>query len=938
MEIPSAEDTPQGAVQSLLTGWFKNEFADAVDDTRTRVNLNKLTEFIEDGDGKKVVTYLQAETFDLANNIASLTASAGIAAAEAEVSELQTYEDAPSARRRLIKKANVRFVFNRADPNFVNAMNNHRITMIKEMTDNQLKTIKDVLDSSVARPGQVAGVFGEYAHNPRSVAREFRDAIGLTANQSRAVRNYRTALVSDPKKALMYKLRDGRHDSVVARAAKTGKPLTSKQINEFSEQYRKRYVAYRAETIARTEMIRVANEGQHAVWNQAKKSGKFKTKEIRRFWSSANDDRTRQSHREIPALNKEGVGIDEKFKTPFGLKMKHPGDPSAPAGEVINCRCTVVTRVLRRKKKKESVKEAKRRALNAAANALPKRAERTVPKISRSVDRLKRLDAKVPLPTNATPVNTATSSYVGSTRQVGRVQLQSRMTMDGQSAVSNLSVSDYANLQQRVLVNEPAINAQVSPTINANRSSFTFGDFVGDQVAATKRASKVVRGIGERRWNSLPTPTKLGELKRGLGGERFDIVRESVKQGKQAIQKLPQNPVINTLDDKLDDVNAFLRGNSDPPPQVNSLIKRADESFGEPMSENLVLYADDLVEKGGYATNNGFLRSFPTPDVVKGRRVYRISNTKNRISGVKSRSGENVISPRGNQFRIESRVTESDGVELIDVIPTGKRTPKSIPSGVDGRATLRDVARVNGDSSPQAVARIEDVVNSPIDSRGIVKELGVSDDVAPALSKAYNDSRLTTRAVMQDSSLFGRVKRAMTRYDNINEIPDESLRKVARGFLEDSHKFPSAGTKRRFGARLIKPSDRSPLMGGKGGEVGIGDSMGLTGRADAVADSAKKLTALADKTDEIVVVADRGNGVVAGRGGVMHTQKQQMYHTWEFPIDAYFNYTSGQYGNQYYTPFQIDVMNGFGEALYGAAESGQDISQAIRFIELGDAR
>lgn len=89
---------------------------------------------------------------------------------------------------------------------------------------------------------------------------------------------------------------------------------------------------YRAEMIARTETIRAANAGSHALYSR------WGVQE--REWLAANDDRTRDSHR---AANGQKRKIDEPFVV-GGYRMMYPGDATlgAPAREFVNCRCTTL--------------------------------------------------------------------------------------------------------------------------------------------------------------------------------------------------------------------------------------------------------------------------------------------------------------------------------------------------------------------------------------------------------------------------------------------------------------------------------------------------------------------------------------------------------------------------------------------------------------------
>lgn len=91
----------------------------------------------------------------------------------------------------------------------------------------------------------------------------------------------------------------------------------------------------RAALIARTESCTTMNAGSNLL---------YKSEGIeQKLWISARDDRTRDAH-----LIMDGtvIGIDEKFDVPGfdsveGAMMDYPGDATAPAGQVCNCRCVV---------------------------------------------------------------------------------------------------------------------------------------------------------------------------------------------------------------------------------------------------------------------------------------------------------------------------------------------------------------------------------------------------------------------------------------------------------------------------------------------------------------------------------------------------------------------------------------------------------------------
>lgn len=206
--------------------------------------------------------------------------------------------------------------------------------LIQNFTDAQRQSTKQALLRGIT-----------LGRNPREIARNFRDSVGLTPYQENAVARYRSALINNEPIALRRKLRDRRFDGSVLRAIRDGTALSEERINRLTERYRQRYIKYRAEVIARTEALRTANEGAHEMWEQAVESGQVDASRVRRYWITANDARVRNAHVVIPSLNPQGRGIAEHFRTPLGPLLM-PGDPSGLPGNIINCRCVVVTEIL----------------------------------------------------------------------------------------------------------------------------------------------------------------------------------------------------------------------------------------------------------------------------------------------------------------------------------------------------------------------------------------------------------------------------------------------------------------------------------------------------------------------------------------------------------------------------------------------------------------
>lgn len=88
---------------------------------------------------------------------------------------------------------------------------------------------------------------------------------------------------------------------------------------------------WRAERIARTEVLSAANKGDFIA---AEASGL----DLNKKWKANLDGRERETHRE---QNGKELPINEPFLV-GGISMTGPGDPKGGASERINCRCRLV--------------------------------------------------------------------------------------------------------------------------------------------------------------------------------------------------------------------------------------------------------------------------------------------------------------------------------------------------------------------------------------------------------------------------------------------------------------------------------------------------------------------------------------------------------------------------------------------------------------------
>jgi hypothetical protein len=166
--------------------------------------------------------------------------------------------------------------------------------------------------------------------HPRAVARRIRDSIGLAPNQERAVSNFRKYLTDGDRTALHRKLRDKRFDKILHKAlGRGGTGLSQGQIDKMSAAYRRRMVAWNAETQMRTAAMDAQRLGQKLAWEDAVAKGAVDRKTLFKQWAGTLDSREREEH---ILMEGEERHIDENFSNGEDI----PGDST------YNCRCLAV--------------------------------------------------------------------------------------------------------------------------------------------------------------------------------------------------------------------------------------------------------------------------------------------------------------------------------------------------------------------------------------------------------------------------------------------------------------------------------------------------------------------------------------------------------------------------------------------------------------------
>ena len=225
------------------------------------------------------------------------------------------------------------FLFNDAQGRVIDDAVSRSGELVREITRNQREAINQAWGRSVNRGDSV-----------QQQALAIRSSLNLTARQQASVENFRESLerVSEgDSRALSRQLRDRQFDDQIRTARRRRRPLTPEQIDRMVDRYRARLVSYRSETIARTEALRALGVGMDAAYRQAIERQIISGDRIVRTWISARDPRVRDTH---AGLDGQKRGINETWETRNGV-LRYPGDPSAPASEVVNCRCVLQVRV-----------------------------------------------------------------------------------------------------------------------------------------------------------------------------------------------------------------------------------------------------------------------------------------------------------------------------------------------------------------------------------------------------------------------------------------------------------------------------------------------------------------------------------------------------------------------------------------------------------------
>lgn len=309
-------------------------FMRAAAEIKSGVVLSKMIDRLESGDIEGAVEAVNIEPA-VFNPLLDAVQVAFNGGGAATIDQLPTIND-PSGHQVVIR-------FDSRNLAAEAWLRDHSSTLVTDIVADQRKAIRTALAQGLAKganPRQTAmDIAGRI---DRATGQRTGGIIGLTSSQADWVSTYEADLRALDPNALTRVLRDKRFDRSVTAAIDSKTPLTEDKIASMVTAYQNRALRYRAEALGRTESLTALNGGADAAMQQAIASGKIAAATVTKVWHAVHDGRTRETH---AVMDGQKVPMNAPFVSPSGARLQYPGDPSAPASEIVGCRCWLQHRV-----------------------------------------------------------------------------------------------------------------------------------------------------------------------------------------------------------------------------------------------------------------------------------------------------------------------------------------------------------------------------------------------------------------------------------------------------------------------------------------------------------------------------------------------------------------------------------------------------------------
>src|SRR5665213_836405 len=209
-----------------------------------------------------------------------------------------------------IQKASARDLWpaNLSNPSAVDYLTLELPTLISEISVEQQRIVQNILLKGITQGRDAA-----------QIAREIRDSVGLTEQQSQWVSNFREQLESgeDGNFTPVDERRLSAVDSDAAQAEFDAETTDQATVDGLVNKYTSSLVNYRALTIAVSEVNNACRLGQKDIWNQAVDQGYLNPDITVRNWLTAGDELVREDHAAVPDMNPDGIGLTDNYDTPI---------------------------------------------------------------------------------------------------------------------------------------------------------------------------------------------------------------------------------------------------------------------------------------------------------------------------------------------------------------------------------------------------------------------------------------------------------------------------------------------------------------------------------------------------------------------------------------------------------------------------------------------
>ena len=302
-------------------------FRDSVQSIRDQATIQEIVNLLNVGNIDGVIDLLQldASAFQGVTEAIRQSYIAGGLAGAAQVGAI------PAASGTLVARFNIRL------PRAEIWLSDMSSRMIVEVFDEQRSMVRSVLTDALAKgTNPRTSALDLVGRLDRQTRKRTGGFIGMTEHQARWSVSARQELQELNPNYLTRELRDRRFDAAFNRAVRDGTQVPSAQIDAAIVQMQNNTLRYRGEVISRTESINALRAGQVESIEQAIELGEVEQGDTTKKWDASGDARTRPTHASAD-------GQERAFDKPFDVgrsELMYPGDPSGPASETIQCRCT----------------------------------------------------------------------------------------------------------------------------------------------------------------------------------------------------------------------------------------------------------------------------------------------------------------------------------------------------------------------------------------------------------------------------------------------------------------------------------------------------------------------------------------------------------------------------------------------------------------------